>query len=127
MNNDLKTNLMQFTGTENYYRNPFHGKLLYTDGVKYLAETAGAYWLIDLIASHQPDIRKNKDNRLHQMQFWNLTVHPNKSATATCRADSDVPPVVTQEISYTDFPMQEIDLWVVADAQGMVAMLKSEY
>jgi hypothetical protein len=42
--------LSQFTGTENYYRHPF-GKALFTDGVKYFAETAGAYWFIDIFPS----------------------------------------------------------------------------
>lgn len=37
----LKTELLGFTGSECYYKHPFG--LLYTDGVKHLAEFAGAY------------------------------------------------------------------------------------
>jgi len=127
MTNDLNINLAHFTGTEHYYRHPLHGKFLHTDGVHYLAEHAGAYWLLDLIASYQPDLLKRLDTRLREMQFWHLQVHPNKSATVICRADADVPPAVCQHIEYTDFPLPEIDIWVVADQMGMIAMLKSEY
>lgn len=39
-------------GSENYYCHK-PSLILYTDGVKELAEQCGAYWLIDLIISHQ--------------------------------------------------------------------------
>ena len=42
--------LSQFTGTENWYRHNLNTDILYTDGAKYVAETAGAYWLLDEIA-----------------------------------------------------------------------------
>ena len=42
--------LAQFTGTERYYR--IAPKFLITDGVKYLAENAGCYWLLDAAVSH---------------------------------------------------------------------------
>ena len=45
-----ESDLSQFIGTENYYRH-WTGHGVYTDGVKYLAEKAGAYWLIDAILS----------------------------------------------------------------------------
>ena len=124
---EIEMNLSQFSGTEQYHRNPFHGKFLYSDGVRYLAEAAGAYWLLDLLASYQPQLAKHKDQRLHQMQFWNLKINPDHSATATCRADSDVPPAVTQQIEFSDFPLPEIDIWVIQDQLGMLAILKTEY
>jgi hypothetical protein len=42
--------LTQFTGTEHYYR--LNRKCVLTDGTKYLAETAEAYWLLDVAASY---------------------------------------------------------------------------
>jgi hypothetical protein len=41
-------NLSQFTGTENWYKHALT-KNVYTDGVKYFAEHAGAYWFIDKV------------------------------------------------------------------------------
>ena len=51
----LQHELRQFTGTEHYHRHPFN--LLMTDGSKYFADKAGAYWLMDIIAT-QPEIRE---------------------------------------------------------------------
>jgi hypothetical protein len=46
--------LSNFIGTEKYYR--LTRKHLLTDGTKYLAEAAGAYWLMEAIASYLPEI-----------------------------------------------------------------------
>ena len=48
------TQLALFTGTQHYYR--LARKHLLTDGTKYLADAAGAYWLMDAIASHLQEI-----------------------------------------------------------------------
>ena len=126
MNTDALNQLNQFTGTEHHWRLPLHGGFYYTDGVRYLAQNADCYWLLDLIASYQPQLTTGKDARLHDMQFWNIKAKDG-SAVVTCRADSDVPPAVTQEIGMTDFPLADQDVWVCRDEQGMVALLKSEY
>lgn len=55
MTNDptlIHEELRQFTGDLERYRHGFNPRVIYTPGVRYLAERAGAYWLIDLIASH---------------------------------------------------------------------------
>ena len=121
--------LAQFYGTENYYRQPLHGKLIYTDGVKYVAEHGGAYWLLDAIASYQHTLRTHKDARLREMQFWSLSVDPQThKALLTCVPDSDEEPVVRQEIEMTDFPLDEIKIWVEQGGINgeMVMMLPSE-
>ena len=46
--------LAHFTGTTAYYR--ISNRHLLTDGTKYLAEAAGAYWLMDAAASHLDEI-----------------------------------------------------------------------
>lgn len=48
-----RADLRQFTGSENFYRHALVRSILYTDGVQYVAETGGAYWLIDAIALAQ--------------------------------------------------------------------------
>ena len=45
-----KADLMQFTGTKQWYRHALNRKVLFTDGAKYVADTACAYWLHDEIA-----------------------------------------------------------------------------
>lgn len=45
--------LHQFTGTETWYRHALVRAMLYTEGVKYFAESAGngAYWFLDIVAT----------------------------------------------------------------------------
>lgn len=111
----LDEDLCQFTGTEHYYRH-FTG-LRYTDGIKYLAEHAHAYWLIDLVASYQ--------HKLHNVPFqlWEITVHDDRSALATMREDTNCRPRIRQEIEYTDFPLRTLT-WYCTDN---IMLLKSEY
>jgi hypothetical protein len=116
-----QSDLSQFTGTENHYRN-FTG-LLYTDGARYLAEHGGAYWLIDAIGSHQRDRRIRGNPRLQDLQLWRLTVHQDRSATLTCHEDSDQPARIIQQIEYTDFPLDGITLFVECG----VLLLPSEH
>ena len=98
-----------------------------TDGVKFLADEAHCYWLLDAIGSYQPELAKHPDGRLQGIQFWRLKVNPDKSAVLTCVADSGEPPAVTQEIEYTDFPLPEVQVWVGIEEGRRIALLPSEY
>jgi hypothetical protein len=55
--------------------------IVYTDGVKYVAETAGAYWLIDEIALAQ---RGDRRVAAEGFQSWILNVNADRTATLTC-------------------------------------------
>ena len=69
----LEENLPYFTGTESYtnLRYPWlRSRFLLTDGTKYLAETAQAFWLMDAIASHQA----NRKVASEPFQVWRLFV-----------------------------------------------------
>lgn len=116
----LRASLAQFTGTEHYYQHIALGKgsILLTDGCKYLAETAQCYWLFDLIMSYQ----HRKDIRDLRLQVWVLRKHEDKIWTVHC-TDGNHKVFARQEISYSDFPLDEITIWF-ADS---VAMLPSEY
>jgi uncharacterized protein DUF6876 len=109
MNTHNLTPLGQFTGSECYYVNPI-GKMRYSEGVRFRADNADCYRLIDAIASYQPQLRKVE--ALRQMQFWTLRVHENRSCVLECREDSVVKLEVVQHIPWTNFPLPEIRLWV---------------
>lgn len=125
----LTEGLAQFNGTEGYTRHL--GGLLLTDGVVYLAEEAGAWWLLDLIASYQPQIRKAAatDGRLRSMQFWKLELDGLGGCAIHCEADSGEPPVVSQAIEWTTFPLKSLTLFAQTsyEPNGLVVMLPSEY
>jgi hypothetical protein len=114
---ELQSGLDQCCGSEHWYRQPLGG-FTYTDGVKFLAVEANAYWLIDLIASHQKAVKRSS---AADFQVWELRVE-SASAVATCR-DDDKNEVVRQEIPYTDFPLPYIKLWLTDE----VLLLPSEY
>ena len=97
---ELEADLVQFCGTENWWKH-WTGRVTFTDGVKFLAEKAGAFWLIDLVASHQ-----TARLRREEFQIWTLTVDRSKTpmAVATCQADTDSPVLVRQEIELHGLP-----------------------
>ena len=129
---EIEKRLAQYCGTEGYRFTPITkaADMVYTDGVKEMAELCGAFWLLELIASYQP--RCMKDRSLREIQFWTLTVK-DKKGIVTCERDSD-DVFLTQEIEHTNFPLDEMKVWLelgeTSFGQGpvevMVAMLPSE-
>ena len=93
--------------------------VLFTDGAKYLADQAGAYWLLDEIALIQP-----YDSRVaaEEFQVWKLAVNTDRTATLTCD-DGNGTIVFTKQIEYTDFPLDEVRLYFANN----VIHLPSEY
>lgn len=122
----IKDGLRNFYGTDGYTRYTFG--ILLTDGVRWLCENANCFWLVDAIASWQFDKRVREDEMLQGFQFWKLRVKTDdvgrKSAVLTLERDSnDV--VLTQAIEFTDFPLDEMDLYY--SPQDKVLLLPSEY
>jgi hypothetical protein len=119
--------LAQFTGTEPWYRHGLARGVTYTDGVKYVAEQAGAYWLVDIVAIAQ---RNDAGVTGESFQHWTLTVHDDASATITCD-DGDGNIVYRQKIDWTDFPREGIQFYCCEDSTtpGLkrVILLPSEY
>ena len=116
--NITKTNLSQFTGSEQWYRHSLVRKILYTDGAQYVAESGGAYWLLDEIAFGQSEPKIAAE----EFQVWRLKVNPDKTATLTCDDGNDRI-ILTKPISYTDFPLEEIGFYFTDN----VIMLPNEY
>ena len=56
-------------------------------------------------------------------QIWGIKVYDDKSAMVYCKEDCDEAPIVTQYLSYTDFPIENFELYCI---DGVV-LLKSEY
>jgi hypothetical protein len=64
-----KSELAQFTGSDNWYRHTINRNVLYTDSAQCVAEHGGAYWLLDEIAIIQP---YNKRVAAEEFQVWKL-------------------------------------------------------
>ena len=111
--------LAHFTGSENSYRHGLNRDVLFTEGAKYVADKAGAYWLLDDIALSQ---RVVNAVAVVEFQAWRLRVRADHSAELSCE-DGNENVVITKEIHFTDFPLSEITLWFTNN----VIMLPSEY
>ena len=112
--------LSQFTGSENAYRIFLGSKAVMTEGVKYLAEQAGAFWLVQDIIFYQIE---NPQWRNQSLQAWKLSVNKeNDSAVLTC-TDGDYNVLFKTDIEFTDFPLPEVTLWFI---DGTL-LLPSEY
>ncbi len=81
----LRRQLAQFRRSEDVHHHPSHA-LVYTAGVKFLAERCGLSWLIDLIAAWQ--WRALRDPDLTTIQFWELQPIGSRSVLL-CMRDSE--------------------------------------
>jgi hypothetical protein len=113
---NANNNFRDYTGTENWYRH-FSG-MLYTDGVQAVAETYQAYWLIDLVFSHQ----LSKAVKVQPFQKWVLQRTQGDAFMAVC--DDGNGNVITQQaIPFSDFKDDILTLYLT---EG-VLLLPSEY
>jgi hypothetical protein len=115
-----KDDLVQFTGSENWYRHGLVRDVLFTDGVKHVADAGGAYWLIDEIALAQ---RYEKRVAAEEFQHWKLAVDIDKHKGVLTCDDGNGNIVFSKRIPFTDFPLSEITLYYVNNT----ILLPSEY
>ena len=116
---DLKTDLAHFTGTEQWYSH-WTRSCVYTDGVKFFAEKAGAYWFLDIVATELVPIIKRGEDFLSV-----LLAVKNDEATITVR-DGNGKLLHKKAIRFTDCPPGDWPFYVIAD-QKPVVLLPSEY
>lgn len=110
---ELHAELQQFTGTTQWYR--YHN-IFITDGVEYLAERAGCYWLIDIVWSVWPKLKE------HDLVMCELRVNVDRSAEFVALGDNDEE-VYRQHIECTDFPGEWVKVWLAHN----ILLLPSEY
>lgn len=92
---------------------------LYSDGVKYLADAAGAYWLLDAILARQRRLRKKPS--LRDRQVWIFTVKDHVGTLSCLSAPNEV--LYSKSLGFTDFPLPEITLHI----DGDTLLLPSEH
>lgn len=110
--------LTQFTGTVHYHR--LNRKCLLTDGTKYLAESAGAFWLMDAAASYLLEIGTAD-------WFVLVKLSVTCSSAVLSLEDGNGHEHARQEIPDTDFPLPQQKLYACWDGEHWVVMLPSEY
>ena len=128
--NALKMELQSFIGDFVRYQHPLNRSVIYSPGVRHLAENASAYWLIDAIASWIGSTTfvaaTSQDERIGQMHFWTLDVEPSGAAVLYAKADSPCDAFIEQPIEWSDFPLPTIDIWAGFDGSHWTLYLPSE-
>jgi hypothetical protein len=126
MQTDFNLNeLRQFSGSEQFFKHGINRKLIYTEGVQYLAEKAGCYWLIDEIAVILlPVLLKKRYDEFYSIQF----LVTNCSAVITV-GDGNGKTYMKHKIEWTDFPISGIpvNLYLCASDGCYCLMLPNEY
>src|SRR5688572_2174270 len=92
-------------GSERFF---FHqpSRITITSGVKDLADTCSAYWLIDLIISHQCKRRI----KMERIQVWDLK-RGGENRFTIIATDGSHRRIAYQFIPYCDFPYDQATLW----------------
>ena len=121
----FKQDVSQFTGSLNHHRFSALSKSALTDGAKFVADELQAYWLFDAIASHIDYGMADEMGVQHDMYFSKLTVHGGSAKLVIDDGDGNV--LASQDFDYTDFPVDELEIWS-AKADGYhVHYLPSEH
>ena len=105
--------LNSFSGSLDNYR--YRGGLLLSEGVHWLASEVGTCWLLDLIL----EARATRQVKAEAFQVYVLKTH---SAYLKCH-DGDGETLWGVNLPYTDFPLNEVTIWVIDG----VAILPGEY
>ena len=108
----------QFTSTAQYWR--VARQFVITDGVKYLAESAACFWVIDAAISHLLEIGTCD-------WFVLVRTEVSGSSAVTIYEDGNGAEHARQEIAYTDLALSSVRFYAVWDSERWVIMLPSEY
>jgi hypothetical protein len=113
----MKTiDLSQFYGTESYHNSSAFCRMQHTDGVQYFAEQAGAFWLLDIIATEIYPLTKDQP-------FMVITMTVKDKEGKLVVDDGDDNWIYQRNIEFTDCPDGEYRFYLIGD----VLMLPSEY
>lgn len=117
LRNEIRNELSYFIGTEKYYK--VYPNLIITDGIKFLAERAECFWLIDLVYSYQSLAKVKKE----PFQVYELDVDLNTQMAKMVCSDGNDNILQTQFIPFTTFPLESIKLYFTDG----ILLLPSEY
>jgi hypothetical protein len=124
VNFDL-SDLNQFSGSEQFFKHKVNRKLIYTEGVQYLAKEAGCYWLIDEIACVLlPHLLKEYNDGFYSLQ---LLVTDCSAVITVDDGNGNIH--IKHKINFTDFPIsgKPIKFFLCESDKYYCLMLPGEY
>jgi hypothetical protein len=118
--------LSQFIGSEYFFKHWGNRKMVYTEGIQYLAEKANCYWLIDEIALVLfPRLLLEYKDCFYCIE---LIVNAENSAIINI-SDGNNNTHFNHKINWTDFPVLEkpVQLYLCESDEHYCLMLSHEY
>jgi hypothetical protein len=123
----LKQTIQSFSGgSDERYRHQFNPRMIYTEGMKAVAETAEAHWLVlDIAILAAPKFAKAWMDGEAGIGVVCLTVAEDDTARMTLSLSDDKEPELLQDIPFTDFPNGEWKFFLGTDqdADGYLTTL----
>lgn len=117
----LPEDLKQFTGGLEVYKHPLVPRMVYTEGVKYFATKAGAYWFIDKVAAELEDLMANEP-------FISLVLTvENEKATLSVTDGNENALLPTSHVAFTDAPEGEWPFWIESYGDRSTLLLPIEH
>ena len=114
---ELLEGLKDFRGTTQWYHHPSFPNYVYTDGVRFMASNAEAYWLLIYIFSNQTlGVLKGEE-----FQRWELTKNGDGAIIKVGNGNGNI--LKEFKIPVTDFPLDSFILWLIDHS----LILPSEY
>jgi len=131
---ELKGVMDQYIGgSDGRTRHPFNRRFIFTDGVKAVADQAGAYWLLDIVATEVAPICLHLwEGEQEHMTFLHVHV-AHDGAVLWLDQDTGGPRLWERRIEYTDFPEGNWVFYLCMDGlidptqDVLVALLPQEY
>jgi len=121
--NKIKVELQQFIGSETFYKIPLIGTR-FTDGIKYLADTAECFWLVtDASVIAKSLINKSYFVTVDFKRFSEKEREKKQCEAIINYSDGNDKIFETHRYNVTDFPLDELRLFFVDNT----LMLPSEY
>lgn len=106
-------------GSENRYRHHFNRAFIFTEGMKAVADEAGAYWLIDEMALVlAPVYAKAWLAEAASIGIVDFHVTEAGVGRLTLSLADDQPPAVDKTIDQTDFPPGQWQFYFGTDQAG---------
>lgn len=129
--NTVRSYIAECNGSATFHRHALARRMLYTDGVLFVAQTCGAFWLVDAIASY---VATSKKVQAQPFQCWELTPVGVNGALLVCTDGNDASPIIVQQkLEYSDFPRELLPFKLFCEAgeiepgtNGFVLMLPRE-
>lgn len=118
--------LRQFTGSECFFKHWCNSNIVYTEGIKYLAEKAKCWWLIDEIALVLfPRLLLG-----HKDSFYSIELIAHADGSAFIKVgDGNNKIYLKHRINWTDFPVlgNPLQLYLCESGNDYCLMLSHEY